>query len=81
MTTRLQKFLFLILLGLIILMIIFSLQAKGNLGQKGYNRCIQQKCEDGGEEYCSKVREVDNCCKGAGGQTAIQGDTAICMFN
>lgn len=56
-----------ILYGSIMLLIIFSLLATRNLGQDGYERCVEQKCQERGENFCTKVRELNNCCMGAGG--------------
>ena len=76
-----QKLLLIILYGLIVLMIIFSYNARGNLGQEGYNKCIEWKCEMKGEKFCQKQREVNNCCLGANGQTAIVDGKLGCVFN
>jgi len=72
-----QKGLLFVLYGLLILMIIFSFNARKNIGEDGFNKCIQWKCEKGGEEYCSKVREITNCCLGAGGKMTQTG----CVFS
>ena len=77
-----QKILFMILCGLLILMVIFSIYSLKHRGQKGFDACIQKKCEEGGEYYCSKYREINNCCLGSGGQTAQEQDgNVICIFN
>ena len=53
-----QKALVVILYLLIVLMVFFSFQALKNLGNEGYQNCIQEKCETQGEQYCTKFREV-----------------------
>lgn len=58
------------LYALLILMIIFSFWASGNTGLEGYKQCIEKKCDTKGEAYCSKLRELNNCCAGAGGNLA-----------
>lgn len=75
-----QKALYAVLLVLIAMMIFFSLQASKNQGEAGYNRCVQEKCEQKGEEYCHKLRELSNCCLGAGGQLGQQEGNLICLF-
>lgn len=76
----LQKALLALLYGLIILMIAFSLMALKNLGEEGYNECIQEKCGEKGEEFCSKFREINNCCLGAGGELAVSDGKYLCVF-
>ncbi len=78
--TWLQRGLLLLLYGLIALMIIFSFMAAQNLGQEGYDHCVKVKCETKGEAYCTKYREISNCCQGAGGQIASDGQKYICAF-
>jgi hypothetical protein len=75
-----QKGLLYVLYGLIILMIIFSLIAMGNRGQEGYDKCIQKKCELKSQEFCSKPREISNCCEGAGGQLGQMNGEWKCVF-
>lgn len=73
-TTKLtlsQKVLFGILFGLFVLMIIFSVLATRNLGEEGYQRCVEKKCQERGEDFCSKQRELVNCCQGAGGVFSV----------
>ena len=67
---QIQKVLLYCLYALIILMVIFSFMAMRNIGQKGYNQCVQQKCDAKGEKFCFKPRELSNCCAGAGGMLA-----------
>ena len=74
-----QKVLFYVLIGLIILMIFFSFKAIENRGQEGFDKCMAWKCEIS-EEFCSKQRETNNCCVGAGGVTGMQNGKLICMF-
>lgn len=76
-----QRILLCVLYGLIILMIIFSLLAIKDKGQAGYDTCIQKKCDAKGQEFCSKYREINNCCKGASGNTAASDGKIICVFN
>ena len=75
-----QKLLLLILYALIILMVVFSIGAMKNKGENGFDRCIQQKCESRGQEYCTKPREVLNCCKGAGGELTSKNGRPSCAF-
>lgn len=76
-----QKILLLVLYSLLVLMIVFSLLAIKDKGQAGYDKCIQKKCDAKGQEFCSKYREIDNCCKGAGGKVAVSDGKVICIFN
>lgn len=76
----LQKALLIFLYGLIILMVIFSVMAIKNLSEGGFDKCIQKKCEAGGEEHCQKFREINNCCLGAGGQMAASENGYTCVF-
>lgn len=69
-----QKILLGSLYFLIILMIIFSLLAAWNTGEKGYKQCVQQKCDQKGKQFCSKSRELVNCCSGAGGTLSAVSD-------
>ena len=80
MTTRMQKGLLILLYGLIALMVLFSLLAIRNLGQDGYDRCIEKKCAWKGQEFCTKVREVTNCCVGAGGELGVTASGYSCIF-
>jgi len=79
--TVLQKLLLVFVYGLILLMVVFSVLAIKDKGQEGYERCIQKKCEAKGQEFCSKFREVNNCCLGASGKTAQSGNELICVFD
>jgi hypothetical protein len=74
-----QKILLYSLYGLVLLMIVFSFQASSNMGKVGYDSCIAKKCEIS-EEYCTKFREVNNCCLGAGGNMANGPNGAVCVF-
>tara|TARA_Y100000310_G_C20143929_1_gene561531 strand:- start:68 stop:310 length:243 start_codon:yes stop_codon:yes gene_type:complete len=74
-----QKILYYVLIALVILMIVFSFQARSNLGKKGFDACIEKKCERS-QEHCSKFREINNCCLGAGGKTALQEGKGVCIF-
>ncbi|HLD80256.1 MAG TPA: hypothetical protein VJA18_06885 [Candidatus Nanoarchaeia archaeon] len=75
-----QKTLLFSLYGLVALMIVFSVMAIQNVGEEGYNRCIQKKCETRGEAFCSKFREINNCCEGAGGNLAVVDNQYKCVF-
>lgn len=75
-----QKILLGLLYGLIALMIIFSFHAAGNVGEEGYNKCVQKKCSERGENYCSKPRELSNCCQGAGGILGQADGKLVCEF-
>jgi len=76
-----QKVLLLILYGLIILMVIFSMGAMKNIGKEGYDACVQKKCIAKGDEFCQKFREINNCCLGAGGNVAQGNEGLICIFD
>ena len=76
-----QKGLLIALYGLIILMVIFSIGATKNLGEDGYNNCIQKKCDKKGEDFCHKFREINNCCLGAGGNVAQRNEGLTCIFD
>ena len=78
--TWLQRGLLLLLYGLIILMVVFSFMASQNLGQEGDDNCVKEKCDTKGEAYCTKFREISNCCQGAGGKIASDGQKYICTF-
>ncbi len=69
--TKSQQGLLYLLYGLVALMVIFSILAVRNLGEEGYQQCIQKKCERKGPEFCSKQREISNCCQGAGGELVV----------
>lgn len=76
-----QKILFLTLIGLLLLMVIFSFNARSYFGKSGYEKCIQEKCEIN-VDYCQKFREINNCCEGAGGQTVVDNNNqGQCIFN
>ena len=79
--TKLQNPLFYFLLGLMALMIVFSVLAIKDKGQEGYLQCVQQKCEEVSQDFCNKFREKNNCCMGAGGQMAQQGNELVCVFS
>lgn len=78
--TKSQKGLFYTLYAFIILMLLFSVLAVKNHGQEGYNKCVQDKCERKGQEFCSKPREIMNCCLGAGGNLANVDNKLDCTF-
>ncbi|MEK6940129.1 MAG: hypothetical protein AABX31_05360 [Nanoarchaeota archaeon] len=72
---------------LLLLMVFFSLLAIRNAGEEGYERCVQKKCEQKGDAFCSKAREIANCCAGAGGNLGMVNDPNsgsskyTCVFN
>jgi len=65
-----QKWLFYVICGFVLLMVLFSLMASLDKNFSGYEKCVQKKCERKGQEFCQKAREQQNCCAGAGGQLA-----------
>ena len=78
--TRVQQGLLYLLYGLTAVMVIFSILAVRNLGEAGHQQCIQEKCERKGPEFCSKQREINNCCQGAGGELAVAEGQLRCVF-
>jgi len=75
-----------ILLGglyfLIVLMILFSVLALKDKGQNGYDKCVQKKCDAKGQDFCGKLREISNCCEGAGGKVGLNQDKKyVCVFS
>lgn len=86
-TTLLKKILLYSLYFLLLLMIVFSLMAARNTGEKGYAKCVEKKCYEKGEQFCSKARELANCCLGAGGNLATVTNPPpgkppyTCLFN
>ncbi len=79
--TKWQKGLLYLLYALLVLMVVFSFISLKNRGKEGFDRCIQWKCEKGGQDYCSKLREVNNCCLGAGGETVATESGYTCHFS
>ncbi|MDP3640244.1 MAG: hypothetical protein Q8R53_03515 [Nanoarchaeota archaeon] len=75
-----QRILLFFLYGLVALMVVFSLLAMKDKNFAGYEKCIQEKCDRKGEAFCNKLREVSNCCLGAGGQVAMAGSEYTCVF-
>lgn len=65
-----KKILLYSLYSLLALMVIFSLMSIQNLGEEGYQHCVEKKCEAKGDKFCSKLRELNTCCAGAGGNLA-----------
>ena len=60
--------------------------AARNTGEKGYTQCVEKKCYEKGEQFCSKARELANCCSGAGGNLATvnpesSGSKYTCLFD
>ena len=76
-----KKTILYVLYGLLALMVIFSLLALGNLGREGYEQCLEDKCDHKGAEFCTKAREINNCCLGAGGQLAVTDKGYECVFS
>ena len=75
-----QKILLFSLYGLLALMIFFSLLVIKDKNFAGYEKCIQEKCERKSQAFCSKPREIMNCCAGAGGQLASANNQYTCVF-
>ncbi|HLC96374.1 MAG TPA: hypothetical protein VJH97_03570 [Candidatus Nanoarchaeia archaeon] len=75
-----QKILLVALYALILISVILTALATKNVGQTGFDKCISDKCDKKGQEYCTKAREIDNCCKGAGGSLGVQDDQYVCVF-
>ncbi|PIN73345.1 hypothetical protein COV20_03885 [Candidatus Woesearchaeota archaeon CG10_big_fil_rev_8_21_14_0_10_45_16] len=78
--TSAQKWTFYVLCGLIVVVLVFSIGVSRLQGEDAYNSCIQKKCESGGEKYCTKSREINNCCLGARGQVAQKDGKLVCVF-
>lgn len=78
--TKSQRGLLYLLYGLTTLMVIFSMLAVLNVGESGYQQCIQDKCQRKGQEFCSKQREISNCCQGAAGELAVVEGKLTCVF-
>ncbi|MEK6950819.1 MAG: hypothetical protein AABX13_03810 [Nanoarchaeota archaeon] len=76
-----QKILLFSIYALVALMIIFFLLALRNKNEEGYQNCIQKKCERKGQDFCSKPREIQNCCLGASGQIQIINNQYTCQFS
>jgi hypothetical protein len=74
-----QKALLYCLYGLIGLMVAFSVLAIKDKDFDGYQQCMQEKCAEDPED-CSKLREINNCCLGAGGEVGRAGDEYTCVF-
>lgn len=77
--TRGQRLLLVVLYVLIILMVFFSLLTIRDKGKEGFDRCVQEKC-DKSLRYCSKEREIANCCQGAGGDIGRVNGQVTCLF-
>ncbi len=77
-----QRILLIVLYSLLLLMVVFSLIALKNKNYEGYQKCVEKKCQGGVyQAYCSKFREVNNCCQGAGGTTAMGSNNQYpCVF-
>lgn len=79
--SSMQKMLLYSLYGFIFLMIFFSLLAIKDRNFAGYEKCVQAKCEKKSQAFCSKPRELMNCCVGAGGQLASLNNQYTCVFS
>lgn len=80
--TLAQKILLRVLYGLVLLMIVFSLIAIKDKDQEGFQKCVDNKCQQRGEQFCSKFREINNCCLGASGIIAVGANNQYtCTFN
>lgn len=77
-----QQILLLMLYGLLILVIIFSIIAAiNNFGEKGMQKCMDKLVEKkGNESLAKKPRDIYNCCQGAGGKIAQDG-SYTCIFD
>ncbi|MBU0614631.1 MAG: hypothetical protein KJ601_00905 [Nanoarchaeota archaeon] len=78
--TLLQRGLLLVIYVVLIISLVLSIQATKNIGQTGFDKCMEKECEEG-EENCNKFRTIDNCCNGAGGETGVSNNKYICKFN
>ncbi|HLC81615.1 MAG TPA: hypothetical protein VJH68_03075 [Candidatus Nanoarchaeia archaeon] len=79
--SKLQLALLILLYSLLALMLIFSIQARKNIGQDGYDRCIEEKCQQS-QRYCEKPREIENCCSGAAGKRVLSSEGKYtCSFS
>ena len=76
-----QKVLLITLYFFICLIIIFSIMAIRNNGKEGFDKCIEWKCEEKGEAFCNKYREVNNCCLGSGGEIVATNQGYGCNFS
>lgn len=79
-----QKILFGGLYSLLALMVVFSILARGNVGEDGLQKCLNRvvdRHKDGSLYESFKV--VNNCCVGAGGKIAwsAEKNTHVCNFN
>ncbi len=70
--------LILIYLGMISC-IILSIGAITNIGQEGYDRCMERICTRH-EAWCTKFRTKNNCCMGSGGDMVMIDDEYVCRF-
>ena len=76
-----QKILLYCFYALLALMVIFSILSLKNTGTESYQKCIQQKCDAKGQAFCTKQREISNCCQGANGQLAMTSNNQLtCVF-
>ena len=78
--TYAQQGLLILLYGLVLLMVVFFVMSIRNLGEEGYQRCMEKRCTAVGHEQCQKLREVSSCCLGAGGNVGIADNRYICTF-
>ena len=74
-----QKGLLITLYALIILMVIFSINAIKNIGPESYDKCNEESCAGFGE-HCGKPRTMMTCCAGAGGALGTIDNKYVCRF-
>ncbi len=75
-----QKALLFVLYALLILVVVFFILSLGNRGQEAFDKCMQEKCERKGEQFCQKYRELSNCCIGTGGTLQQVESRLECVF-
>ncbi len=79
-----QKILLGSLYGLFTLMVVFSIMARDNFGEDGFQKCLDRvvdKHDDGRLTESFKV--INNCCVGAAGKVAWSSEqnSYICVFD
>ena len=76
----LQITLLVLLYVLITASIVLGIAATGNLGQEGYDGCMEKICIDH-PSWCTKFRTMNNCCMGTGGKMGIIDNEYVCVFD
>ncbi len=79
-----QKILLVMLYGLLVLVVVFSvLAAINNFGEKGMQRCMDKLAEKKeNKSIAENPKKIYNCCLGAGGKMAQKQDGSYtCVFN